>query len=144
MNTLLAVCARGKERRWMIDLLVVEIICISSVHGKHRRCFLTVTWRIMISWGGITFCLSGAAIYCLSRNTGRYNYVQLTLFSVYMSLPSAALFSYCFWSIFSTSVCLFIYFCVCEWVRLRNETLTFCTEMPLLWVPWRDLINSKI
>ncbi|MCO5564129.1 hypothetical protein L7F22_017785 [Adiantum nelumboides] len=25
----------------------------------------------MLSWGGLTFCLSGAALYCLSRNTGR-------------------------------------------------------------------------
>ncbi|KAG0555802.1 hypothetical protein M758_11G003500 [Ceratodon purpureus] len=25
----------------------------------------------MLSWGGITLCLSGAALYCLSRNTGR-------------------------------------------------------------------------
>eukprot|EP00250_Pteridium_aquilinum_P003318 c13638_g1_i2 orf=150-1157(+) len=25
----------------------------------------------MLSWGGFTFCLSGAALYCLSRNTGR-------------------------------------------------------------------------
>ena len=104
----------------MIDLLVVELesIWISPVHGKHRRCFLTVTWRIMISWGGITFCLSGAAIYCLSRNTGRYNYVQLTLFTAYNIVA--------FWCSVSLMllidlfrVCLFIYLFLC--VRERES-----------------------